>query len=36
MVPLIALFFGSVGLAYLLYKPREPRDFSQEPFIKEE
>jgi sec-independent protein translocase protein TatC len=35
MLPLIALFFGSVGLAYLLYKPREVRDFSQEPFIKE-
>lgn len=35
MVPLIALFFGSVGLAYLLYKPREVRDFSQEPFTKE-
>jgi hypothetical protein len=27
---LIALFFGSVGLAYLLYKPREVRDFSKE------
>lgn len=36
MVPLILLFFGSVGLAYLLYRPREPRDFSQEPFIKDE
>lgn len=35
MVPLIGLFFGSVGLAYLLYKPREVRDFSKEPFIKE-
>lgn len=35
MVPLIALFFGSVGLAYLLYKPREVRDFSKEPFMKE-
>ncbi len=35
MVPLILLFFGSVGLAYILYKPREVRDFSQEPFIKE-
>jgi len=30
MVPLIILFFGSVGLAYLLYKPREIRDFSDE------
>lgn len=35
MVPLIGLFFGSVGLAYMLYKPREVRDFSKEPFIKE-
>lgn len=35
MVPLIALFFGSVGLAYMLYQPREPRDFSKEPFMKE-
>lgn len=35
MLPLIVLFFGSVGLAYILYKPREVRDFSQEPFIKE-
>ena len=36
MVPLIVLFFGSVGLAYLLYKPREIRDFSEEPFMKDE
>lgn len=36
MLPLIVLFFGSVGLAYLLYRPREPRDFSVEPFIKDE
>lgn len=35
MLPLIALFFGSVGLAYLLYRPREVRDFSKEPFMKE-
>ncbi|MBX3010693.1 MAG: twin-arginine translocase subunit TatC [Caldilineaceae bacterium] len=35
MIPLIALYFGSVGLAYLLYRPREVRDFSEEPFIKE-
>ncbi|MCE7981092.1 MAG: twin-arginine translocase subunit TatC [Caldilinea sp. CFX5] len=35
MLPLIALFFGSVGLAYMLYKPREVRDFSKEPFMKE-
>lgn len=36
MGPLIVLYFASVGLAYLLYRPREPRDFSQEPFIKDE
>jgi sec-independent protein translocase protein TatC len=36
MGPLIVLYFGSVGLAYLLYKPREPRDFSEESFIPEE
>jgi len=36
MLPLIVLFFGSVGLAYLLYKPRVPRDFSEEPFMKDE
>jgi sec-independent protein translocase protein TatC len=35
MAPLIVLYFFSVGLAYLLYRPRAPRDFSQEPFIKE-
>jgi sec-independent protein translocase protein TatC len=35
MAPLIVLYFLSVGLAYLLYKPRTPRDFSQEPFLKE-
>lgn len=28
MVPLIALYFLSVGLAYLLYRPRTPHDFS--------
>ena len=28
MGPLIVLYFLSVGLAYLLYKPRTPRDFS--------
>lgn len=28
MLPLITLFFMGVGLAYLLYRPREPRDFS--------
>jgi sec-independent protein translocase protein TatC len=36
MLPLFALYFISVGLAYLLYKPREPRDFSQESFIKDD
>jgi sec-independent protein translocase protein TatC len=35
MAPLIVLYFFSVGLAYILYRPRVPRDFSQEPFIKE-
>ncbi len=29
MGPLIVLYFVSVGLAYLLYRPREPRDFSE-------
>jgi sec-independent protein translocase protein TatC len=29
MAPLIVLYFFSVGLAYLLYRPRTPRDFSQ-------
>jgi sec-independent protein translocase protein TatC len=28
MLPLIVLFFLGVGLAYILYRPREPRDFS--------
>ncbi len=32
MVPLIVLYFLGVGLAYLLYRPREPRDFSAEDF----
>lgn len=35
MAPLIVLYFFSVGLAYILYRPRVPRDFSKEPFIKE-
>lgn len=35
MVPLIVLFFGSVGLAYMLYKPREIRDFSEDAPRKE-
>ncbi len=30
MVPLIVLYFGSVGLAYLIYRPREIRDFSDD------
>ncbi len=33
MAPLIGLYFLSVGVAYLVYKPRVPRDFSVEPFI---
>jgi len=28
-LPLILLYFVSVGLAYLIYKPRVPRDFSE-------
>jgi sec-independent protein translocase protein TatC len=28
MAPLIVLYFIGVGLAYILYRPREPRDFS--------
>ncbi len=36
MGPLIGLYFLSVGLAYLVYRPREPRDFTQEPFTKED
>ena len=35
MAPLIVLYFFSVGLAYLLYRPRTLRDYSQEPFIKD-
>ena len=36
MAPLIVLYAGSVGLAYLLYRPRAPRDFSREDFIPPE
>ena len=36
MGPLILLYLGSVGLAYLLYRPRVPRDFSEENFIPDE
>lgn len=36
MAPLIVLYFGSVGLAYLVYRPRTPRDFSKEDFIPPE
>lgn len=36
MLPLIALYMGSVGLAYLLYRQRAPRDFSEESFIPEQ
>lgn len=33
MGPLLVLYAGSVGLAYLLYRPRVARDFTQEEFI---
>lgn len=33
MGPLLILYGVSVGLAYLLYRPREIRDFTQESFI---
>jgi sec-independent protein translocase protein TatC len=36
MMPLIGLYFLSVGIAYLVYRPRVPRDFSQESFIKDD
>jgi sec-independent protein translocase protein TatC len=36
MGPLIILYFISVGLAYMLYKPRVPRDFSEGFDIEEE
>ena len=36
MGPLIGLYFISVGLAYVLYKPRVPRDFSVEPLVHDE
>lgn len=36
MLPLIVLYASSVGLAYLLYRPRTPRDFSSEDFIPPE
>jgi sec-independent protein translocase protein TatC len=36
MGPLIILYFGSVGLAYMLYRERTPRDFSEESFIPDE
>ena len=36
MGPLIVLYFFSVGVAYIMYRPRTPRDFSQESFIPEE
>jgi sec-independent protein translocase protein TatC len=36
MMPLIVLYFGSVGIAYLVYRPRTPRDFSKEDFIPPE
>lgn len=33
MGPLILLYLFSVALAYMLYRPRVARDFSEEPFI---
>lgn len=36
MAPLLVLYASSVGLAYLLYRPRTPRDFSTEDFIPPE
>ena len=36
MGPLIFLYFFSVGVAYIAYRPREPRDFSHESFIPDE
>lgn len=36
MLPLIVLYMGSVGLAYILYRERKPRDFSEESFIPKE
>lgn len=36
MAPLLVLYASSVGLAYLLYRPRTPRDFSKEGFIPAE
>ena len=36
MGPLIALYFFCVGMAYMLYRPRTPRDFSEEPLFPED
>ncbi len=36
MGPLIVLYAASVAIAFLVYKPRTPRDFSQEDFIPAE
>ncbi len=30
LAPLVLLYFIGVGLAYILYRPREPRDFTQD------
>jgi sec-independent protein translocase protein TatC len=35
MAPLIVLYFFSVGLAYILYRPRISRDFSGQPLDKD-
>jgi sec-independent protein translocase protein TatC len=34
MIPLFLLYLLSVGLAYMLYRPRQIRDFSSEPFAQ--
>lgn len=36
MAPLLVLYFGSVAIAFAIYKPRAPRDFSKEDFIPDE
>ena len=36
MGPLLVLYATSVGLARLLYRPRQPRDFSKEDFVPPE
>lgn len=36
MGPLLVLYSGSVAIAFAIYKPRAPRDFSKEDFIPKE